>query len=363
MAGYSLGTQLKASIPMIKAVRREILILLIVFLLGTLFGWLILGWGIAPVQWTNAAPVDLQKSYRAFYLRTLAFAYANGAVTPDELRTLGIGERWPTPDLVAQVNQLAAEPGSGSRYQALLSALNATQPPGGAQAPAASTGDSVSITGGLLPIVGVALAVVVVAFVSLQLVRRVSRPAQSQAAAGPGASRPAPKSQAITKAAPTAWADETEAPLKQFDMTYVLGDDRFDMSNAIETGQGAFLGECGMGISETIGVGDPDKVTAFEVWLFDKNDIRTVTTVLMSEHAFHDATLRAKLAPKGEATLAQNGAVVTLETASLRIRAKVMELEYGSGGLPDKSFFQKLHVVMAAWQIGDGGVTQPAPAY
>jgi hypothetical protein len=44
-------------------------------------------------------------------------------------------------------------------------------------------------------------------------------------------------------------------------------------------------GECGVGISETIGVGDPKKVTAFEVWLFDKNDIQTVTKVLMSAHA------------------------------------------------------------------------------
>ena len=341
------------------------MIVLIVFLLGTIFGWLFLGWVVAPVEWTSAAPVDLQRSYRAFYLRTLATAYASGAVTPDELKLLGIGERWPNEDLAAQVNQLmTAEPGSANNYQALLSALDAAQPPSGAQAPAASTGNTVSVTGGLLPIVGVALAVVVVAFVSWQVVRRISRSAQSQAVAGPVAARAAPKGQTITKAAlPTAWVDEAEAPLKQFDMTYALGDDRFDMSNAIETGQAMFLGECGMGIGETIGVGDPDKVTALEVWLFDKNDIRTVTAVLMSEHAFHDAALRAKLAPKGEAALAQKGAVVTLETAALRVRARVVELEYGSGGLPDKSFFQKLRVVMAAWQVGDGGVTQPAPAY
>ena len=145
-------------------------------------------------------------------------------------------------------------------------------------------------------------------------------------------------------------------------MTYVLGDDRFDMSNAIETPGGMFLGECGMGISETIGVGDPSKVTAFEVWLFDKNDIRTVTAVLMSEHAYRDLTLKAKLAAKGDAVSAQLNAVITLETASLRVRAKVVELEYGAGQLPEKSFFQRLHVVMAAWTTGDGGVTQPAEA-
>ncbi len=356
-------TQIKASVPMIKALRREIMILLIVFLLGALFGWIVLGWGIAPVEWKSAAPVDLQTSYRAFYLRTLAFAYANRAMTSDELQRLGIGERWPAAELATQVNQLAAaEPGSANNYQALLSTLSA-QPPSSAPAPAAPAGNSLSITGTLLPIVGVALAVLVVGFVSLQLVRRITRSAQQQAVTGPTL-RPAARGAPPAKVAPPAgWAGEIEAPLKEFDMTYVLGDDRFDMSNAIETAQGAFLGECGMGISETIGVGDPDKVTAFEVWLFDKNDIRTVTTVLMSEHAFHDATLRAKLAPKGEAAVAQANGVVTLETAALRVRARVVELEYGGGGLPDKSFFQKLRVVMAAWPLGDGSATQPAPAY
>ena len=48
-----------------------------------------------------------------------------------------------------------------------------------------------------------------------------------------------------------------------------------------------------LGVSETIGVGSPNKVTAFEVWLFDKNDIRTVTKVLMSDHAFNDDAIRA----------------------------------------------------------------------
>ena len=79
-----------------------------------------------------------------------------------------------------------------------------------------------------------------------------------------------------------------EPPMAQFMATYKLGDDLFDDSFSIDSPGGEFLGECGVGISETIGVGDPKKVTAFEVWLFDKNDIQTVTKVLMSAHAFHD---------------------------------------------------------------------------
>ena len=51
------------------------------------------------------------------------------------------------------------------------------------------------------------------------------------------------------------------------------------------TPEGEFLGECGMGISDATGIGDADQVTAFEVWLFDKNDIQTVTKEVMSAHA------------------------------------------------------------------------------
>jgi hypothetical protein len=104
-----------------------------------------------------------------------------------------------------------------------------------------------------------------------------------------------------------------------------------------------------MGISEAIGVGDPKKVTAFEVWLFDKNDIRTITKVIMSEHAYHDDALRAKLAPKGEAALARPGETVVLETASLIINAHIVEIEYGTGELPPQSFFNRIVVELATW--------------
>jgi hypothetical protein len=85
-------------------------------------------------------------------------------------------------------------------------------------------------------------------------------PAVSRAAGG---ARPVEK---------TAWPGETRAPLTQFATTYAYGDDRYDMSSSIETAGGDFLGECGVGISETVGTGAPEKVTALEVWVFDKND-------------------------------------------------------------------------------------------
>ncbi len=70
----------------------------------------------------------------------------------------------------------------------------------------------------------------------------------------------------------------------------------------------------------------------------------------MSEHAFYDDALRAKLAPKGEAILARVGEVVLLETASLEVSARVIDLEYGPAqNLPPNSYFSKVTIELSAW--------------
>jgi hypothetical protein len=148
---------------------------------------------------------------------------------------------------------------------------------------------------------------------------------------------------------------ETQAPapsLGHFVTSYALGNDHYDESFSIETPTGEFLGECGVGISETIGESTPDHVTAFEVWLFDKNDIRTVTKVLMSEYAYNDTELRDRLAPKGEAVLAQVNTPLVLETATLRVTATATEALYAQdeGQLPPNSAFDRLTVELLAQQ-------------
>ena len=117
----------------------------------------------------------------------------------------------------------------------------------------------------------------------------------------------------------------------------------------VDSPTGEFLGECGVGISETIGVGDPKKITAFEVWLFDKNDIQTVTKVLMSQHAFDDAAIANRLASKGEPVMLEPGGKVFLETATLVLEARVVDMNYGQGALPENSFFDRLTLELAVW--------------
>jgi hypothetical protein len=152
-----------------------------------------------------------------------------------------------------------------------------------------------------------------------------------------------------SKTVPASGVQSGGGPAAHFMTTYVIGDDLYDDSFSIDAQTGEFLGECGVGISDTIGVGDPKKVTAFEVWLFDKNDIQTVTKVLMSSHAMNDPAIRQRLASKGEPLQIEAGQQILLETATLQLEARVIELVYGQGALPQGSFFERLTLEIAVW--------------
>ena len=142
---------------------------------------------------------------------------------------------------------------------------------------------------------------------------------------------------------------QSDEPLATFRTTYTIGDDLYDDSFSVESpASGDFLGECGVGIAEAIGVGDPKKVSAFEIWLFDKNDIQTITKIIMSKYTFSDEETRSQLAAKGDPVMAEGGEVVELETASLRVEARIVDMSYGEGALPKDSFFDRMTIELKA---------------
>jgi type II secretory pathway pseudopilin PulG len=193
---------------------------------------------------------------------------------------------------------------------------------------------------GIMCVVTLLLGAALLAFYLLQNRRKSSAPTPAEQAAA-----------AALEAEMTDYAAMgEETPMAQFMASYRIGDDLFDDSFSIDSPNGEFMGECGVGISETIGVGDPKKVTAFEVWLFDKNDIQTVTKVLMSTHAFNDTGIRQKLEAKGEPVLAEPGSQAVLETATLRLAARIVDMTYGEGALPEQSFFDGLVLELAIWK-------------
>jgi len=59
--------------------------LLIVFLIGVLIGWFALGWGLFPIEWTDATPGHLRADYRAAYLAFSAEEfYRTGQIAPTD---------------------------------------------------------------------------------------------------------------------------------------------------------------------------------------------------------------------------------------------------------------------------------------
>ena len=320
---------------------------------GLIFGWFAIGWGLWPVEWSDAEPQHLRADLKEDYLRMVIDSYM---LNKDQAKTL---DRW-------QV----LEPGAGDVLTAIqdradvhreglaeLTALIRGAPeemssegevPIEESAPSEEEGQPVEEAqlegddeGETTPNTTILLVMCVVTIVlggalAAYFLLRPGRAKKEQF----------PIDDEFDVDEEISHSDfpepEGTAPMSQFMTTYMLGDDLFDDSFSIDSPTGEFLGECGVGISESIGVGEPKKVTAFEIWLFDKNDIQTVTKVLMSKHAYSDDTLRTRLAAKGDPFLMEIGEETELETATLRLVTRVVDMSYGTGASPEDSHFDRV---------------------
>ncbi|HNF93410.1 MAG TPA: hypothetical protein PLR93_09425 [Anaerolineales bacterium] len=313
---------------------------IVLFVVGLALG-LLIGWGIAPVEFKDATPYYLRPDLREDYMRMTIDSFSinkSAALAAD--RWLGLGS-------TAQEAYLAIQNNPGYLPSALVqefgqAVTNEINARGGVPADP-STGMSPTMRTALIGI-GVILLLGVVAAGGMYLFRLFGKRGSGEVTAVMQAA------EISRTAAKTNFEDMGLAPpITQTMTTYVLGDDLYDESFSIDTAAGEFLGEYGVGVSEIIGVGEPKKVTALEIWLFDKNDIKTATKVLMSRHAFADPGIRSRLEPKGELVLVEPQAQVLLETATLQLLATIVDIEYGKGPLPDSSYFERVTLELAIW--------------
>lgn len=336
---------------------------------GALIGWLLLGWVLFPVQWTNANLEDLSPSAKATYLLLVADSYAldgdvakaRALVAPldqeeaAELVAALIADRRARGALteagrlesLASALQLrpTADPSVMGPEQPGVDALAQPEPePGSAPPPIADQAlselDELRVDGTKLAVAcgaGTGVLFFLVLLAGLAVVRRRSR-SSSQ-----------PKRAETPYYAPPPSRGPTPAgkSKRHFGTTYNLGDDGYDASFTLEGPEGEFLGECGVSQAEVLDAGVPAKIGAFEVWLFDHREVRTVTKVLVSPHAYHDSGLRQKLAAKGEAVLAEVGRVVVLETGSLRCEAEITQVQFAEHDGARNAYFTRLSVDLA----------------
>jgi hypothetical protein len=318
-------------------VKKPIVAAALAFVVGLFIGLVVLGWGLWPVQWTNADPSSLRPDLQDQYLVMVIDSFAKSPVNDVAIqRYQELGSAAPT--VLERIQATYPDQNTLKSFTALVQAPAPAVTPETGQ-PASN---SKAMTGFLI-IVGAIFLFAVLGFAAFKYLIPLFRHTTSDS--------PANRAREITNQAQmTDYSTSgTDQPIAQFMTTYVMGDDLFDDSFSIDSPSGEFLGECGIGISETVGVGEPKKVTAFEVWLFDKNDIQTVTKVLMSTHAFNDVATFQRLQAKGEPFLVERVKQVVLETAALQLVATATDMEYGKGALPEDSYFERLTLEIAVW--------------
>ena len=321
--------------------------------LGLALG-LLTGWVIWPVEYTDAVPKILSQQYQEEYLRMSVDSYHSNQDSDLALQRWGaIGANGP-----ALLDAIVKNPGSQQPvwildYKSLIEShtgpIELSSPSSDTTSPTNDPATTQTTTTRLLVIVaGLLMALGVIGgaiyFFFLKPILYGKRPSTGEISA-------ARQAQEFTNTVEkTDYAELGLAkPITQTMTTYVLGDDLYDESFSIDLQSGEFLGEYGVGVSEMMGVGEPKKVTAIEIWLFDKNDIKTATKVLMSQHAFNDQNIRSRLEAKGELVLIQPQGQLVLETATLQLLVTVVDLEYGHGNMPDKSYFERITLELAIW--------------
>lgn len=328
--------------------RKWILVLLGLIpgiLLGVLYAW-----QINPVQWVDGEPRQLRADLREDYMRMLLDSYtlnSNAELATERYESLGEFGREALDAVAAEPDEVNTTTIQG--FRALLEIETGVTPEPGATEQAGeptpeAAGPLDVLQRYVLPICGVTflLGLLLAGVLVLRSRSRTEEP--SFDAVGEAEAPVAMEAPGV--AMPMAAGEES---LATFRTIYTIGDDDYDDSFSIESPTGEFLGECGVGIGDLIGMGEPKKVSAFEVWLFDKNDIQTVTKVLMSGYTYRDVDTRDRLAAKGDPITAEPGGVISLRTASLEVEARVVDMSYGMGALPAESYFERLTIELRAW--------------
>ncbi len=328
-------------------------------ILGLALG-LSVGWGLWPVEYFDTAPSSLRQDFKEQYLRMAIDSYHSN--NNEQLAV----QRWgdlgtAAPDVLFAIQSTPGDQRSGwiQEYKNLIESKGLSTTPSGAAAPTdpgngeptetPAPGGASSTTKWMI-VIGSVLAIGLIGAAGYYYFLRpllYGRPSVQPS----GEVSAARQAQEIAKS-----TEKTDfqtlglaKPITQTMTTYVLGDDLYDESFSIDAASGDFLGEYGVGVSETMVSGEPKKVTAIEIWLFDKNDIKTATKVLMSGYSFNDPTIRARLEAKGELALMEKDKQVMLETQTLQLLATVVDLEYGQSNLPEKSYFERVTLELAVW--------------
>ncbi len=342
---------------------------------GVLIG-LIWAYGIFPTAFYNAQPSQLSSSYRELWVTLVAAAAERGYYDESGINNLLQDVENPGQTVSNAIN--SATPGSVAQQG--LTSLQPSASAAGAGSPAPPPPDGLvsDLLAWLIPVVLVLVVtpIVVVVWRLLIYPNIVAKIIESiKLMRNPEMREQRKREQAeieiqkqmreASKEMVAATDEELGEPITQRLSIYTKGR-QYDDSFEIENADNVFFGECGAAIAKTIG---DNELAAIEVWLFDKEDfVRTLTKIFLSEHAYNDPAIRAELEPKVEnpatdMVMVAPGAILSMETQTLRLRATVKSFTYGTtGGLPANSHFESMQIEIATWLKAGGGPSAESPA-
>lgn len=351
-------------------------LVLIGVVLGLIVG-LVYAYQINPVEWKDALPIDLRQDYKEQWVLMAARAYAveqNSELALERMRSFSKEE---ATDVLNRLYQNAATESDREQLRQFGALFGidvgaATQLPEGEGGetptpPVEQPEEGGSLFGTLIRLCLVGVVALLVAVGALQF--WTNRRRKAGELFEPGARREPTLDLSVEPEAEGAFGGyeeplpETgpmpavgEKSIGRFTTRYEYGSDNFDMSFSIQLPDNTYLGECGVGVGEILLDQPHQHVGAFEVWLFDKDDIQTVTKLLVSEALADNPDAIASLSERGEIIVAREGETFELETASLRVRARVRSLKYGDNpALEPNSYFERLELELEPFQKAGGG--------
>jgi len=317
-----------------------------IFGVGVLVGWMILGWWLFPVRWRNAHPTNLAPGYQTDYLAMVADSYAQNkdralarrrleGFSPEQIRAAADeleGQR-----LTAQAQSLrelapvAGQPGMPQATSAVP-----TREPGGTQVqlPAKPTtlGERLKF---VLGVILLAVLLVIGVMAGAALYSRATPPRISTL-------RPEERRLEVVPS----WRFHEASLGYPVTAGFAAGDAGYKESFQIKDPFHELLGDCGLMIAEGLGSIPADRVPGLEIWLYDKEDGRTESAVLLSEHAFRDRSMYMRMVGAGRVERAEVGKVLQLETGNLRLEAEILDVSYVEPGddVPPNAYFARLDV-------------------
>ncbi len=178
----------------------------------------------------------------------------------------------------------------------------------------------------------------------------VQEPSLEQTRYAPPVIEPAPVVETTTyQQSPPPEPESFSSAEAGFVATYTRGNESFERVFEIYGTDNNYLGDCSVQIADTVG-NDRGNVTAFEIRLFEVGNPRSVTKLVMSEHAYNDSALRARLATQGTPVLAERHQPIMLQGNLITIETDITELIYAAIVTePENSVFDRFSVKLKAF--------------